>query len=730
MIFIFYSLLIVGIYVVLCLGLTILFCPQPLKKYIPFLAPIIGYSYLTLAGWYCYNLKLGGTDVYAIPVLVFPALLLLFIVFRKKAVIANHLRSLFSDRNFLTACAIAFLGFLIVSLPIIFSDNSLNSITIGNADISNYAIVSRYLKEFPRDGGIGFFAQQHTTLKWHLEESVFGALLSTSFSASLLDLDVYQIQSMTINIFFAFSVGLAYAIARQIFQYNYWGASGVTTLYALNPVIYYTIYHGFQSQIIAISLSLGILLLNIETIHNCQKVRDYYIYIPLAVLLNWAMSLTYPHMLLLLYAPIVVYLAWYSLHKQSWRLLLYHFLFILVSLLIMSVLSLQRLKALINYLFIMKAAQAGWFVPFIAPNEVFIGFKDKNNLEQILIAVILSILVIGLIYLGFAQAKKSDFKLLPLVCSLSLITYFGAIVLSLQYLASSGQFGGYKAYKLLSFFVPQILLGWLLYFQNIKANFKTKKASFFTVLLVVVAIGTYNITSSAIKHHASVTQPLIELQKIENNPAIKSINILGLADGLQIMWKSYFLARKDLYFQTPVYFPNPPGSNLNGEWDLLNSQESKVPQILKVKEFRTDPSASIVLNSSYTLEKADASFWALLEKGWQGFDGTRLWSGGDTNSSAILINSPSSNLPIDIKLVYSPLKPDDRLSIHLNQQKVADCQNNQSCMVQNLVLAKGKNILEFKASLPPSLAGNGDPRPLSYAFSSIEIAASKLEPTK
>ena len=731
MAFLSYSLLIVCIYICLGLGLTSLFCPNTLRRYIPLLAPLIGYSYLTLAGWYCYNLNLGGTDVYALYILGFPTLLLLFILLIKRAKLAKYLQSVFYDHDLLTACAISLLGLLIISLPLLSSDSSLNSISIGNVDPANYAVLSRYLKEFPRSEAIGFFAQQSGPIKWHIEESVFGAFLSTSFCASLLSLEVYQIQSMTIHIFFAFSITLVYVIARQVFQYNYWGASGVTILYALNPILYYTIYHGFQAQIIGTSVSLCVLLLNVEAIHNCERLSDYYKYIPFSVLLNWGFSLTYPHMLLLFYAPLVLYLAWYSLNKQSWRLFIYQSLFILVSLVIMSTLSIHRFQALLNYFFRMKDAEAGWSVTFIAPSELFTGFKDKNNFYEILVTVILSSLVIGLIYRGFTQARKANIRPFILGCSLALTSYAGCLVLSLLLLTSGAPLGGYKAYKLISFFLPQVLISCLLLFQNLPINFRLKEARFFTILCIVVFIGNYDLTAETIKTHGSVTQPLIDLQKIENDTSIKSINLLD-EDAWQMAWQSYFLARKDLYFKNPEYYANPSGSSLNGEWNLINLDRAKnpgskaVPNILKVKRFTPNPSTSKIINSSYRLEKANSSLWASFGKGWYNNEETLIWNGRESNSSEIKINSPSNNLSVDVKLLYSPLKPDDRLSVYLNQKKVADCLNNKFCQIQKLVLNNGNNNLEFKASLMPSPPGYWDARTLSYAFSSIEITPSKF----
>jgi hypothetical protein len=207
-------------------------------------------------------------------------------------------------------------------------------------------------------------------------------------------------------------------------------------------------------------------------------------------------------------------------------------------------------------------------------------------------------------------------------------------------------------------------------------------------------------------------------------------------DAWQMTWQIYFLARKDLYFKNPAYYANPSGASLNGEWNLINLDRAKnpepkaVPKILKVKGFTSNPSTSKTINSSYRLEKVNSSLWASFGKGWYNDEKTLIWNGRESNSSGITINSPSNNFSVDVKLLYSPQKPDDRLSVYLNQKKVADCPNNKFCQVKNLVLNNGKNNLEFKASLMPNPPGYWDARTLSYAFSSIEITSSKFNVDK
>ena len=713
-----YSLITICVYIYLGLGLTILLCPKELRRYILFLSPLVGYCYLTLAGWYLYNLDIGGTDVYAKFILVLPTVLLSFLMLKNRRNVLTSCKLLLSDKELLTVTLIGLIGFFIVSLPLIAGTDSLTSAVIGNNDSALYALVSRFLKEFSRSHRTGFFAQ-YVDLNRLIERTVFGAFLSTSFIASLFSLEVYQLQSMIVNIFFSLGIPLVYIVAKDLFQYNYLSAYGITLLYALNPIVYYTIYNGFQSQIIAMSLSLCIFLLNTQLTFVYQKHSNFYTclpYLPCAVLFNWGVSLTYPHMLPLLYGPILTHLAWYSFQAKARNLFLHQTIFIIISLLIMSVLSLNETKALISYFFLMGGAEAGWYMPFIFPAQIFSGFI--GDLQVVDIAF--SFPIIAVILTGFCRVYKSNKKLFILAGSFLLVICGEYIVLSFSNLVNSGRLGGYKSYKLLSFFLPQIIIGCLIFFRNAQINKKFKTQAIGLLLIIVFeTCHTFNLTVQVIKSQTFVVSGTAELHEIESNPSISSINIIS-QDVWQIMWSAYFLARKKLYFLSSSYYP---ASILNGEWNLLKVKDFKVedPRLLKV----VSRSSALISKSIYAIEKAGIPV-ASFGEGWNDREKGIIWSGKGSNSSSIVIYSPRKGLVVDVHAAYSPLNPKNKISIYLNGKKILDCHNNQYCDANQLFLSKGSNKLEFVAALPPSSPGYKDPRLLSYAFSSIVISPSKL----
>jgi hypothetical protein len=725
--YLYYSLVTICLYFYLGIGLTTLFCPNELRKYTLVLSPIVGYCYLTLIGWYFYKLDTGGTDVYAKFILVIPTLTLVFLLTKYKKIVLIEWQSLLFDREFILTILISVLGFIIVSLPLIVSNDALTSITLVNNDPANYALVSRYLKEFSRFEEIGLFAEPAIRIKWLIEDTVFGALISTSFIASLFSLDVYQVQSLNINVFFIFGIPTFYVIARNLFQYNYLGASAVTLLYALNPVIYYTIYQGFLSQIIATTVSLGIFLLNIQAASSCKKFSNWYKYLPLCVLFNWGISITYPHMLPLLYAPIITYIGWQSFYTKSWKLFSRYSLFVFLSLLITSILSVDRLISLVNYVFFTGNAEAGWYMPFILPAQIFSGFIRNSQIIDILFSIPISVFLI----FGFAQAYKSNKRLLILAISSVAIIMLGYIILGIKNLEASGQLGGYKSYKLLSFFLPQVMLSCLIFFQRIHITRKIKiQAIALALIIIFESCHTFGITAQVMKDKGTVTPEMVKLKTLEAEPSIKSINILGQQDMWQIMWTAYFLARKKLYFQTQTYYP---ASKLEGDWNLWIVDPKNpvaVEQTNSILKFVGFDSGSLTsINSRYKIQKAP-SLQASLETGWYESEGTHIWSGNASNSSSLVINSKKDKDLVDVYTNYFPLNPKNKISIHFNGKKVLDCDNNEYCNVPKLQLLKGLNKLDFVATIKPEKPGNGDPRTLSYAFSSIKIVPSSLSKTK
>ncbi len=212
-----------------------------------------------------------------------------------------------------------------------------------------------------------------------------------------------------------------------------------------------------------------------------------------------------------------------------------------------------------------------------------------------------------------------------------------------------------------------------------------------------------------------VSEDVIDLGKIDNFDNVTSINIQESTHWNQ-MWIFYFLFDKyKLYLKYPSYYA---ASSQIGEWTL----QGKKSDILSLLNF-TKSSDIIPINRIYSLEKnssCNISFY----NGWYDIESNQntlsRWSGekNDTPSIEIGCNNEES---INVKLNFSPLNPENNLSILKDGKKIMTCPNKY-CEINNINLTKGKHILSFDAKLSPQQPGNGDTRYLGYAFSKIVIS--------
>jgi hypothetical protein len=732
--YLYYSLLFAFLYFYLGVGLSLLFCPKALGKYILFFSPLVGYCYLSLTGWYCYNLDIGGTDVYAPALFVPPFFFLCYALLSCR----GRLRSEeLISAQMIAPVVVGIVVFLIVSMPSILSRNGANSTSPspGNNDITNYANIARFLKDFTRSETGGYLGQ--IDFKFLADKTVFGAFLATAAPSSLFSLDTYQLQDISLRVFFLFSVLLCYVLAKEAFGYGHYPAVGLAVLYGLNSVMYYTLYQGFEAQIIATGLTLFFILIQIHAINNSEKRSDYFPYIFFGVLLNWGISISYPHMLPFVYVPVVGYVVLVSFHARSWKASINWGAFALATIALTFILSPSRGQSLVRYLLVMNKVEAGWHIHWLFP-DAFFGFTFKHwnfqpHSDWIRLAI--TIPVLTLIVTGLVVAYKKDRRLfiLAVVSVLPILTgYF----LLARPDAAKAEWGGYKSYKLLSFFLPLVMLGSLILFRNLRFNSESRIAFVLPGLLLLL-VGCNLLSAAATVKAMMISQRVVRediaaLKEIESNSLVDSINITT-ADNWDNMWYAHFLMRKKLYYKNSVYYP---ASSLIGHWTLKEGIEDL--DILHVDGFETPDAAghaagastfgtkTIPVNSSFVLERLGAAsniLQAKTDAGWHASEGTLIWTGGESSVSTIILTS-ADRLVINFRLKYWPLNPNNRLSIYLNGAKVTDCPNSNHCEADEITLAKGQNVLELRAMLQPEVPGNGDPRRLGFAVQSIDISPS------
>lgn len=562
-----HSVLFVCLFVYLGLGLAYVLTPAHLKRYTILLSPTVGYSFLTLLGWHTYGLDHGGTDEYAHYLLVLPtvALFYMLVVLGKQ----KEQRNQIFNRELLWPIAVSAFIFCVISLPFLIEGVGATSVSISNNDIPDSATITRLLKEFSKTDTVGILGQQ-TILRWLTEDAIFGGSLAVAVASSLFSWEPYQVQSLSIGVFFMFSVWIVYVLARTSFRYSRPAAVGVAALYGLNPVMHYIIFQGYHGQIIATCLSLTLIFLHLDAIPRCNQWSDYYRYLPLIVLLNWGISITYPHLLFFIYPPLGVYCILWGVYKKSGAIPIRWSVFVILVFVIMTLLSPYRAKAMVSYIFFMGSVGGFAFHPWISP-ATFVGlsidsdqYLYSSTLQMYLSVVVVLITIIGLVY-TYQKNKR--------VCLIA-GSFLGVVLsgYSLLYILGKIQIipgGNYSSFKLLYYFFPFLLLSVLLIFRYSFHALAKRVSSPLAILLgLLVLINLYSgYRLLPWPPHLIVTEPMAQLQTIDRNPEIRSVNILG-KDYWNIMWATYFLLHKQLYFETSVYMGREAGP-LVGEWNLI-----------------------------------------------------------------------------------------------------------------------------------------------------------------
>ena len=700
------------------------------------MSPIVGYCLLTFAGWYFYEFNFKGTDAYYYWVLLIATILLTAAI--AKIWKQKLWRELFS-RELVIPALIGLIIFFMIAIPSLLQ-KEMTTMSLGNNDIAAYALSSEAVKELPRTdvSTVSYFPTHVETL---------GGFIDTAFFCSVAKLEPHQVQMMSLYLFFIVSVFLTYILGREVFKYTTFGSNSIMLLYGLNSILVYIIYQGFENQIIAVPLMLFIMLINVLIV-KAENVKSAAAYLPLLVLSLWALSLTYSHMIVIIYALLLAYVlvSCVGLRRTSplarWGALN------CLALLVISCLSPHRLQMVVSNTLTMSDANAGWFMPWTTPQKLFgiasFLIPDGVNLQPNQIAilqnfaaltVIISVLLTVMIVAGFVRLYSSNREsfFFSIMTFTSLVA--GAFILSIWNIPKTGQgFGGYNQFKLMSFFLPLLLLSSFALLGNIEPHMPVsnvrsgllgivksgpeylniKKGSLYFVVLVALVITnglSLGVSLYAVNKHISIAPvDAISLQGIRNNEEIGSINIPS--DGgiyWNIMWEAYSMFPKKLFFEQPTYYPSTP---LNGEWWLVRND-------FLVISYLDDPNTIIPINSRYSLRRASSGFNVQFGVGWSDSEEVRRWTIAD--DASIIVYSNLDNIHTNLTLKYNPLNIDNRLSLYLNGNKVQDCDDNSSCLVKDLVFRKGENVIEFKAKLPPQQPGYGDPRELCYCFQLIKF---------
>lgn len=726
--FFLYAILFSAVYFYAGIGLTFLLIPKQFEKYSLYISPFTGLAYLSYCSWFLFEYSTWGTNQYAALLLIPPLFFLILAFFMKNERATEILFPL--KRENLPIIVICIIIFLMISSPYFFKiDGISNTITLGNNDIIEYAAASKYLMSSSElYSPIVYVPTSIDTILFFLQNTYFSSMLATAIPCSLFHLEPYQAINLVIYLFFIFILPILYIIAVEIFDHSKNIALLITLLIGINWHLFYIVYDGFLGQCIGTGFFLVLILLTFYPILKCENFSDIIKFLPINVLICFGLLISYNVFVPLFLIPSFLFILLYYIYSKSKRFVFQSSTYIFLTFLIVAIISPLSFNNRFFSLFYFNDAVAGWDLPLMTPEKLF-GLIYKNMFEPIPIffTILLSTIIIVFFIVSLYRLFEKDKKRFFLFSSFLLfVIVFYCILFIKEALSPSFSGDGYKAYKLLTYFIPLTLLIGLYFLEflnspNTKMNSWQKNITRFLLCLLIVGClaSTFGLMWWNATGSTSIDKDIIDLRKINSYNNISSINIEDNAYWGP-MWIHYFLFENTtIYFKYPSYYSASP---LNGDWTL---KEVK-PDILSP----TSLNGSIRINNKYFLENNNSyittnkSCTTTLFKGWYDLESLQglkwRWGGMMNETPTVKLFCSDEIQSIDIYLVYWALNPNNNISITLDNETIVNCPERQ-CDIDNVGITNGTHIISFDSSLPPEQPGTQDQRYLGYAFSNITI---------
>lgn len=642
--YIFYSALIIAIYFSIGIGLAVLILPRAVSRLSIFIAPFVGICAIQLIGWYIYVLNIKGTDSYAKYLLVVMIVgNLVLLLFRK---LRNRLTFKVSEISLVYL--IGYLGFLCVSLTVFLQPSSLTTVSFGNNDIAYVSSISTFLKEYSRFDSVGFLGQ-NDVFKGMADFSLFGGPFVVAFLCSVLNLQVYQIQTMHLAVLFFLLIPLVYACASELFKYSESSAYLLEAFFALNPIIHYIVLCGFQGQLLTTGIAFCLIIISLSAFFHSRCFRDYLKYTGAFTLFSWGLCSSYGHMLTITYGVLFVAVACNCLLvNKDVRPLLHWSGFVLVGVVLLALLSIHRARAFVMLTFYAGVIQAGWFIRLLTP-AAFFGFDPKplfvGNARFVWYRELLPAGICLMALAGYRRSFRDARALAVTGLSVLCIVGLGYLMLAYSGRTDSG-WGGYKSFKLLSFFLPQLVACSFVGIDSISIRVKGEAFKVSMIIFPLIIIPCVISVFSSMKHYKtsySVQSNLTDIQSVGSRADVDSVNILG-ADYWQIMWSVNLLLPKRLFFEVSSY-GGLIASELKGDWDLVPTCLFTAP--LAPYEYGDDV---MHINDQYVLMKhsryvRDSNLTHLDERAYRaaiGFDGGDVeWKPGQCREVQVQVANAS-----------------------------------------------------------------------------------------
>jgi hypothetical protein len=722
------------------LGPALLLFPRELEKYRLPLLPALGFSWITLLGWMFFQSDAPGTDSYAI-LLVTISLGLggVGVIVKRKSLFRRSPQVRRTVRGVWIPLGLSLTAFLVLSIPHLKNGLAFSAVSTGNNDLPNYAVISRYLKEFKRTDATSGYLYQDAILDSSPSPEVkfsslhslarienFGAYFTTAYLSTVLHRDPDECLALLPSLFFCLILPLVYLLCIDIFSYGKRGAAVTSLFFGVNSIGHYLIFAGFLAQIESSFLATAFILpfLSLLTFHEEKKISELLKSLPILSLLAWGLFISYAHMMPLVFLLMMGLVLVLSIRKKNFRLAFNWCALLLFVALACAALSPFRLHALSVMLPFMGKTGSGWFLPLLSPS-LYLGFDYVLDFQSglkatYLIRAFCFVFVLSLLAL-FLRSKlreKSDLFSAYFIGALSL-SYFILIQtpdghspwsVGLESFSDLSTLGGYRSFKLLAYFLPLLIPCCFLLLRD----FKRLKTPGVLLFILTVALIPLNLTKAAqtlefaknrSPHLIFVPSEMRNLLKTDRDPKIRSVNIMAENAYWETLWENYFLIHKRLYFNS-VSYRNL--SSLDGDWDVDMKGAPFFERSLKgridfdlvkgrISSFEplliTDENSSYRVHRRYTVQQSE-DVKAGLAKGCDK-SGDVVMMKADSDACELEVRVPESGYQAKLRFLVSTGASDQGLEVKLDGRTLLRC-TVPYCPSDTFPLQRGENKIQFR----------------------------------
>lgn len=717
------------------------------------LAPLAGYSLLVYVIYAAYRLDLPGTDSYAraLPALAVVLWLWAGWVWRGRRIDWRPIARCWGGAALLTAAAL-----IVTSVVFMTPDGKPFSFSLANGDVPYLSFINRFLMEFPRSGGSGHFLEINQLALsddrmsgggavTHSDSIWFGPSAIVAFVCSLLGKDVHRLQSLTLAVVAAQGAPMIWLMATYGLRLPRLLGLAAGLVYALNPVIIYVVWEGWNGAMVTTPLVLAVLFVHLLAVRRPSLAGYLRTAGPILLVLLSGIVLSYHFMVVATVALMLGHTATMAVLRR--RLAEPAGVMAAIVALFAGALAVNavRVWSVVTYLPRLHAGDENAFILWLSPErqlgidagDVFLKLGASGDRLPVLAAI--AGLAVWLAVLAWRNRLPAPVR--EYLVGLWLPTFAVGLLFAVVEMRG-GMLGGYKGFKLTSSFVGLTLVAVLLPFGLARLSRPRLRLGLGLALLAAVAAEDVRnlraIYGWSRAYSFILPADFNALAQVESRSDVPGIVIEDKDPALYQfwIWVQYFCARKPQFIYSLVS-KDIVKDRLEADFDPRLNEYFRVASTYRfnVNPFAARADMKEVLEVD-RLGYADRigitpSLWLYrvprtedlriaAAEGWWDAEATHRWSGRAGRTAVLDLYSPEDTRA-SLRAEYLPLRPGDGVTLRVNDQPVALEAGSEALRSVEFPVRAGRNRVVLESRLEPGGPSPWDGRTLMIAWKSITL---------